>query len=114
MRDFAEWTWSAYNYWSNEVYDVNTDKVTQWTDPTKQYRSNLFFENLLQLELNPDKPLIPLEPRSEGKIKPFKRSKRKFIHFLLFSFLIYLFLKQLYMRMSAKQLVYLYFLILFV
>eukprot|EP01041_Mallomonas_annulata_P013217 gene13217-27961_t len=47
VRDFADYLWSAYNFWCDKDYDIQCQSNDNWVDPSKHNRSAAHFEEMI-------------------------------------------------------------------
>src|SRR5690348_9610986 len=59
VRDYADWLWSAYNYWCDEAYDAKCTYASgHWTIPGTHIRTPEQFQKFLNAEII-QKTIIP-------------------------------------------------------
>ena len=53
VRDFADWLWSAYNYWCNPLYDVHGCSLElRWVNADYHIRTPSIFHGIVQGSIN--------------------------------------------------------------
>eukprot|EP01034_Spumella_vulgaris_P030618 gene30618-37862_t len=68
LRDYADWIWSAYNFWCDDEYDLNCPS-THWVDVDTHIRSPSLFHEILEGSMNGTvvrSPLLEKRPCEEG------------------------------------------------